>query len=229
MKKNPQGGNPLTVNPDTQWFDRMFEKVGVYKRTAAQRMGVDPAIMTRLINGKNNWSLEYALEVAKILNVTLRQLLVEGLRVDVRRYEAVLGPAAPAMAAPAPAADQVHESAAGYASVPVIGYLDDQGAAWPNSGSTAGVEAPTRGKVEALRLRSIGPFDGTLVYVSEAKRAADCLGKLCLVQSPTAALRIVRRGSSADRFDLVSPRNPMERVPDATVDSVRPVEWIRVA
>jgi transcriptional regulator with XRE-family HTH domain len=224
------------MKPNTEWFKSRFDKLGMSGRHVAHKLNVDPAIITRLISGKNNWTVEYALDMAKLLGVSLREMLVEGVGVDAKKYAAVFSESgdsrgawgtSPAVTCDAPS---VHESEAHYGFAPVVGVIDDAGDAndTADAANVPLVEAPLSKKFDVFRLHSLGPYDGTLFFVGEAQPPESCVNRLCLVRGRSrSSLRIVRKGSAGATFDLVNPRNPLDREVNASLEVARPVTWLR--
>jgi hypothetical protein len=226
------------MNPNPDWFKARFAALGVSLRGMAHSVDVSPAIASRLINGVNEWTVDYMLRFAKAMGVSLHDFLADGLRVDPKKYRAVLEPMAPRYAArisnrvtidSEPCV--VHEGAALYGSAPVVGVINDTlDASEAEDVNVPLVDAPLSKKFDVFRLHSLGPFDGTLFFVGESQPPEECVNRLCLVRGRSrSSLRIVRKGSAGSTFDLVNPRDPMDREVNAKLEAARQVKWIRTA
>jgi len=60
--------------------DRL-KKAGLKRKTAAQRLGIDPSYFNKMISGERRWQLEYLEALAKLLNVRLWRFFYDGQEV----------------------------------------------------------------------------------------------------------------------------------------------------
>ena len=61
-------------------LDRL-KKAGLRKKTAAQRLGIDPSYFNKMVSGERRWQMEYLEALAKLLNVRLWRLFYDGQEV----------------------------------------------------------------------------------------------------------------------------------------------------
>lgn len=57
--------------------DRL-KKAGLKRKTAAQRLGIDPSYFNKMMSGERRWQLEYLEALAKLLNVHLWRFFYDG-------------------------------------------------------------------------------------------------------------------------------------------------------
>jgi transcriptional regulator with XRE-family HTH domain len=57
--------------------DRL-KNAGLRKKTAAQRLGIDPSYFNKMISGERRWQLEYLEALAKLLNVRMWRFFYDG-------------------------------------------------------------------------------------------------------------------------------------------------------
>lgn len=195
---------------DKKWFRDQLEAKELSQRQLAKKLGIEPSAITLFLAGRRGLKNDEAVAISKILGVRLDDVL------------AAAGVAVPE-------------------SVRIVGAVDgDFKIAWgaPKSGPKA-ADWPGGGgqAVEALRIESVGSkaegLDGGLIYFAAGAGVdANSLGRLAVVttkggKNAVSAVRTVKRGYSAGRFNLFSMNGEL-RESDVELDSARLVVWMRL-
>lgn len=171
---------------DTAWFVTQLSDRRMSQRALARLMGIDPASVHRLLQGKRPMRFDEATQLARLLGVTVD---------DVLRHAGM-------------------PVGAG-ATVPVVGTIEAGGEAHIDWGASIGqVPAPLEmpPNTVALRARTAGtpwdPMDGWVMYLRPPVDGvpADAVGRMCVVRlagSGAMLLRFLRRGYTRGRYNLV--------------------------
>lgn len=163
---------------NSTWFRNRLVDKRLSQRQLARVIGVDPAAVSLMLRGKRKMDVSEAGAIAKALGVPVDEVLRHA-GVDVRGVEA-------------------------NGSVPVVGWVDDQGvvtmerAMGPTVVPFLGGAGASDGVV-ALRIQTNERMDGWLVFYREVARqgvSLEAQGRLCVVEleSGQKLLRAVRRG-----------------------------------
>ncbi len=227
------------MDANTGWFKaRMDDLQTTSKDFAQNKLKIHPTRWSRLTSGKLEWDLVTALDVCRHMKVSLEDLMLHGLRMDPAPYQSVLGGAAGQGAYRSEdiqvvrEPSRLHEVQPAYAATAkVIGFVTDEGDVEAAETINLPVVAcPAEKRYDALRLHSMGPFDGATFFLSDEAEPAGCLNQLCVTKVGShQSLRIVRKGASPARFDLVHPKRSTDRISDVELSSVRPVSWVKLA
>lgn len=192
---------------DTDWFLGQLTARRLSQRQLAKFMGIDPASVHRLLQGKRPMRFDEASQLAGLLGVTVDDVLRHaGLPVGAGQ------------------------------TVPVVGRIEDSGEAHIDWGTEIDrVPAPMEmaANTVAVVLRTAGttwePMDGWTMYLRPPVDGvpADAVGRMCLVRlagNGTVLLRFLRRGYKRGRWDLVGWQ--VASVESAALDWATPVEFI---
>jgi transcriptional regulator with XRE-family HTH domain len=214
------------MSPDTEWFKERFKQQGYTGQFIASKIGADPAVVTRLIQGKVDWSLDRAIRVARLLDVTLDEV---AKRIGYMGDEWNNVYSLPAARGLAEEKKTLQEPKAEYTTeAKLLGSIDENGVVTPLAVPRT-VVGPANGPARALRVHALGLGDGALLYVGEFAPIRECLNRVCLVETQTeAVVRVVRRAAETDRYDLVSIKDPTVRIANAKVERAAPIEWVKV-
>lgn len=193
---------------DSAWFVNQLQERGMSQRRLAKDMGIDPASVHRLLQGKRPMRFDEATQLSVLLGVTVS---------DVLRHAGL----------PVGAGE----------TLPVIGYVNGDGEAHIDWGHEQGrVPAPLAMAPNsvAVVLQTVGtpldPMDGWVMYLRPPVDGvpADAVWRMCLVRiagSGTILLRYLRRGYRKDRYTLVGINTAS--VSDAGLDWATPIEHIK--
>lgn len=192
---------------DTDWFTTQLSDRRMSQRTLARMMGIDPASVHRLLQGKRPMRFDEASQLAQLLGATVD---------DVLRHAGV----------PVGAGQ----------TVPVVGRIEDHGEAHIDWGQEidrvpAPMEMPANTVAVALRTAGTAwePMDGWTIYLRPPVDGvpAEAVGRMCLVRlggNGTVLLRFLRRSYKRGRWDLVGWQ--VASVEGAALDWATPVEFI---
>lgn len=188
---------------NTRWFQDRIEDRGLSQRKLAKLMGLDPASVSLMLNGKRKMSMPEAASLSTLLGIPLEDVI----------FNAGL---------PRPRDEG--------STIPVTMVVDGVGRVKPREGANPRVPAPPGMPAMSAALRCEDPtssFDGWVFFVAPRSDVpADAIGRLCLVRTAEGNewVRFVRRGYSAGLFTLASLTG--ETVPDMRLSSASPVVWI---
>lgn len=192
---------------DTHWFVSQLGAKRMSQRQLARFMGIDPASVHRLLQGKRPMRFDEATQLASLLGVTVD---------DVLRHAGL----------PVGAGE----------TVPVVGYVNGGGEAhidWGHAENHVPAPVGMPPNSVAVVLQTAGtpldPMDGWIMYLRPPVDGvpADAVGRMCLVRmagNGTVLLRHLRRGYRPKRYTLVGINTP--GVTDAALDWATPVEFI---
>ena len=172
------------MNVNYHYFRGLLVDRQLSQRRLAGMMHLDPSAVNYMLRGIRAIKLDEAVELAKILEVPLDEVL-QNAGIDVPDF-------------------MVQREG----HVSVTGWVDDTFKI--RKGKFKGpkkVEAPPTGGrgVEALRCQNNTAFDGAMMYYSpRAGVAADTIGRLCVVTDLTGeqVVRIVRHGYKRGTYNL---------------------------
>lgn len=208
IKKHTGGGSAaaLAILPprvDTRWLQSELDRHGFTQRAAAERLDIDAAAFSLRVNGKRKWQLEEVAELSRMLNAPFLDVVAR-LGVDPPNVGGTMR---------------------------ISGLVDASGAvSWPQGASSVVPRPPDAGHdCLALRVQANGPLDGLVLYASASIPAAECVGRFCLVElNGESLLRIVKRGTSRAKFDLLARENASTRLRDVEIEEARPIVWARL-
>lgn len=192
---------------DTDWFLAQLTERRMSQRRLAGFMGIDPASVHRLLQGKRPMRFDEATQLAQLLGVTVD---------DVLRHAGL-------------------PIGAG-GDVPVVGTIEAGGEAHIDWGAEIGrAAAPLDmpANTVAVRMRTAGtpwePMDGWTLYLRPPVDGvpADVVGRMALVRmagAGTILLRFLRRGYTRGRYNLVGWQ--AASIEDAALDWATAVDHI---
>lgn len=192
---------PKRINVDKTWLRQKLDQLGYTQAFVADKLGLQPAGVSRRMNGTYEFTLEEAAALADLIRVPYLTLIEK------------LGVALPS-----------GTTSADSGFTPLLGTLAGEGfEASSNASAAVPSQAPTADA--ALRVYDVGPLDAATVYLGAATPAATCIGRLCYVEA-LQGLYVIRRGANAGNYTLVSPRG--ERKHEVALGEVRPALWVRL-
>jgi len=214
-KKTTKSVNKPSEVINSRWFKlRLIEK-GLSQRDLAKRLGVEPSALNHMVNGRRSINKEYLDTIAKLLGLTLPELLA-GLKHTETTPEA-------------------------HGELEIAGWID--GALIVHKGHPKGprnAPNPQAGasveSIEVLRCQTMGSqfdgIDGALVYYYPTNRVdPDSLQRLCIVEigskGGVRAMRVVKRGYSVGRYNLAL-FNGVISEEDCEITSSAPVMWMKM-
>jgi DNA-binding transcriptional regulator YdaS (Cro superfamily) len=187
------------------WFVDRLASRNISQRKLAGLMDMDASAVSLMLSGKRKMSAQEAGDVARLLGVTVDEVLRHaGIAVPVNVEK----------------------------SVPVVGYVDDRmevrfGRA---KGPQTSVAPPDCGKgCQALRVQAAGMMEGWLVFYFPTEGVSlEAVGRLCVVKvvgEDAQRLKLVARGYEAGYHVLSSLRGgePLH----VRLESAAPVVWLK--
>lgn len=192
---------------DTDWFIAQLSERRMSQRHLARMMGIDPASVHRLLQGKRPMRFDEATQLSRLLGVTVD---------DVLRHAGL-------------------PIGAG-GSVPVVGTIEAGGEAhidWGTEIARVPVPVDMPPNAVAIRMRTAGtpwePMDGWTLYVRPPVDGvpAEVVGRMALVRlagNGTILLRFLRRGYTRGRYNLVGWQ--AASIEDAALDWATAVDHI---
>lgn len=213
--KSAKSSGPIIETFNSRWLKlRMIEK-GISQRDLASHLGVHPSAMNHMIGGRRSINKEYLEMIARLLGLTLPELLA-GLKHTQTSPEA-------------------------HGELEIAGWID--GALIVHKGHPKGprnAPNPQTGaaveSIEVLRCQTMGSqfdgIDGALVYYYPTNRVdADSLQRLCIVEigskGGVRAMRVVKRGYSVGKYNLAL-FNGVISEEDCEITSSAPVMWMKM-
>jgi len=187
-----------TTNIDTKWFQERIRDKRTSQRQLAFKMGLDPAAMSLLLNGKRGMNVHEAATLAVLLGQPLHEVLTRA------GVEAL------------PKGGKLRPGAVGPQFV-VTGK--------PASETSAETPGDVYGLIP-LRVEDVDShyYGWTFYYQPRADISADCIGRLCVVKTAKeTAIRFVKRSLGKGRMLLECAGEVLE----ANVLAASPVVWIR--
>lgn len=198
--------------PNYKWFEDRLRDNQISQRELARRLSMDAAGLNRRLKGKARLQLEEAARIAKLLHVTVDDVLVN---------------------AGVPLAEHIRPKGE---SVPLVGWVDSEfGVHMERVPGERSVEAPPIpiAGLKALRFQTsmsrADAFDGAVAYFRpEPGVQADAIGKLCVVTTDAGAilLRVVRPGYERGRYNLSSTLDGTLTA-NVLLESAVPVVWLK--
>ena len=80
-KRRPWKPSP---NVDQAWFFARFDEVGLSLRAVAEKLDIDHSSLSHMLYGKRKLQIEEAIDMARIFDVTLEEVLVRAGYPEVR-------------------------------------------------------------------------------------------------------------------------------------------------
>jgi len=199
---------------DDQFFRDALKAADKSQREMARFMGLDPAAITLMLQGRRAMQLSEAQQIAEFLGVTVEAVLRHaGLQLSGDSAAAVSGKPA---------------------TVALIGTVGDGGEIKLDGKSTGKlVDAPVKLPVEAAALRAVDDvfapvvMRGALVYFKpSALVEPSAIGRLSVVRLSNRSLKLrhVAPGFDFDRFTLTDQQGSQENV---GLLAATPVLWIK--
>lgn len=193
---------------DTDWFLIQLAERRMSQRQLARFMGIDPASVHRLLQGKRPMRFDEAGQLAQLLGVTVDDILRHaGLPVGAGQ------------------------------TVPVVGRIEDGGEAhidWGHEIDRVPAPLDMAANSVAVVMRTAGttwePMDRWVMFFQPPVDGitVDAIGRMSLVRlagSGTILLRFLRRGYKRGRFDLIGWQ--VASLEDVALDWATPVEHIK--
>ena len=173
---------------DPKWFADRLADIGMSQRKLAKLLDIEPSALSRTFHGLRGWDPQEAAAIARILGVTLDEVLRHA-GVDVPRDRTALVPL--------------------HGVVNAVGEIVTRGAS-----KLAGVPrpGPLPADTRALRIDLPGdPTDGWVCfYAPTARLDPEAIGRLAVVtvRDGREYLRIIQRGIDRGRWTLRLLRSP---------------------
>jgi hypothetical protein len=190
---------------DKAWFADRLAMRKISQRKLAGMMDMDASAMSLMLSGKRKMSAQEAGEVAKLLGVSVEEVMRHaGIAVAVNVEK----------------------------SVPVVGYVNDRmevRMGRPKGPLTAAMPPECGKGCQALRIQTGAFFDGWLVFYQPNEGISlEAVGRLCIVRAvdeERGQLKFVSRGYEPGWHVLTSLRGgePVH----ARLESAAPVAWLR--
>lgn len=99
--------NTMRPRTETRWFQNRLADVRISQRKLAAHLGIDPAAVSLMIRGKRKMSAAEAAEMARLMNVSVDEVLRHAGISSVEYFEGERQPARPATPKVAPAEDML--------------------------------------------------------------------------------------------------------------------------
>lgn len=172
---------------NTQWFKNRLAERRLSQRGLARQLGMDPAAISLLFNGKRTMKISEAVEIARLLGVPADEIIANaGVRSD-----------------------------SAHAKIAVTGYMDGTGE-FHNSSELGTVDHPSGGlplNINACLCRTAGTpldhMDGWLLYFEDVRDGvpATAVGRLSLCRMENGVIYIAKvgRGYQRNRWNLSGP------------------------
>lgn len=197
---------------DTNWFQGKLSDKRLSQRRLASMMGLDPAAVSLMLNGKRKMTAVEASEVAKLLGVPLDEVLRHA-GVDI------------------PTGMNGHKVPLGALATPVVGWVDGEGIV--HKGKALGpllvlTPAGTAPDCVALRFQTNNVFDGWVAFYAPATGVSlEAVGQTCVIEldSGQCLIRWVRRGYEQGKFAIGGDYKP--RIEGVTLKSAAPILWMK--
>lgn len=193
---------------NTRWFTRTLKDQGMTGRGYARKIDSQSATVSRMFRGLRRFGLEDAEQFSKITGASIEEVLKNaGLSMDdVTRQHAIK----------------------------VAGWLDKDRRIHPKVKAPRTVSAPAGLVGDALAYRyqtaktDLDALDGAVIYCRPlGDLSIDMLNRWCIVRLDDGSemLRIIKKGSRANRFNLFVDGVEMEK--DQIIDAAAVVEWAK--
>lgn len=188
---------------NTKWFQDRIEDRKLSQRKLAAMMGLDPASVSMMLNGKRSIKMAEAASLSSLLGVPLDDVMFNAGLPKPRDVDS---------------------------TSPITMVVDGVGRVKPREGVSPRVPVPPGLPTMAAALRCEDPtsaFDGWVFFAAlRSDVPAEAIGRLCLVRTAEGNewVRFVRRGYSSGLYTLASLTG--EAVPDMRLVTASPILWI---
>lgn len=207
------------------WFKNKLMSQGLSQRSLSKKLGVDPSAFTLFLQGKRRLQLEEASGLARILAVTLDEVLIH---------------AGMDLAGSSGESNAALNSRGLVKSVPIVGLVGEGlgvrlGPVKKPNTAVFSLGVKDSG-IEALRYETTGTgldgMDGALVFFHKAHTVdLSGIGRLCLVKEAGKKgkwlLRVVKRGYESGAFNLFGLSGELMEE-NALVEMMTPVIWMKM-
>lgn len=198
-------GRSASADINTVWFVDRLAVRKISQRKLASLMDMDASAVSLMLNGKRKMSAQEAGEVARLLGVTVEEVMRHaGIAVPVDTEK----------------------------SVPVVGYVGDRMEVRfgrPKGPQTAVAPPECSKGCQALRVHAHGFMEGWLVfYFPTGGVSLEAVGRLCVVQpvdEGVSYLKMVGRGYDAGWHLLSGPGGGEPQ--HVRLESAAPVVWMK--
>lgn len=194
------------INAD--WFRDRLKAIKLSQRALAKRMGVDPAAISYMLQGKRNMSMEEAKLMADIFLMPVTEVMRQA-GIDVT--------------------DDVRK-------VPIKGYTDKEHVVnFMPKGTYDTTHSPQDMPSKSFVLQhraSSTPTDGWMTFVSgEEHDPKDMLDQYCYValEDGTAMLAVLRKGYKTGTYNLIRILDSSQTLENKRVSKVHLVKWVQPA
>lgn len=189
------------IKVDTRWFQDKLGERELSQRRFAKLLGLDPAAVSLILNGKRKVSTSEAANIANILGIPVNEILTR------------LG----------------DRALSGASKAGIVGIVDDHGRVKPKKSGVV-VDAPVQLADNAVALRNEDPssyfFGWTYFYSPRNDIGADTIGRMCVVKykDGSQAIRFPRPGLEPNTFILT----PLVGAPETgEIVAASRVMWIK--
>jgi transcriptional regulator with XRE-family HTH domain len=202
--------------PNNRWFKDQMEAKGFSQNQLGKRLGMDPAAISRVLNGQRKLKIEEATQMAEILELPLEEVLANAgigkVKITGKERKEALS---------------------------IGGWVDGDlalHAGAPLGPKSAPNPAPGQKGIEVYRFQTQGSafdgMDGGLVYFQRMKGVMpECVGRLCVVKISGSRkkelLRTIRRGYEPGKFNLYLLNGAIAEE-SAQLDDASPVLWLKM-
>jgi transcriptional regulator with XRE-family HTH domain len=246
--------NPDDVYVDAAWFEDQLHRIKVPQRQLAKLMGVDPAAVSLLKQGKRCLTLIEADYLSHLLGVSVAEVAARMGTMTKEELDAAEKWARGFHADPTGLTGEARGAGGsgvggdGPALIPLSGTIDDKREVHPDlhheltDQQVPALPMPGRGGCAAYRFQTNDAMDGWIAYVPAIQQfgvPAELLGQLCYVVTDDGEgpryeadtrydergfLRYVRKGYLPGRYFLSE--TPNEKGTQHKVKASAPVVWM---